>query len=311
MRAAEGPAVSIVIRTRGNVARREQLERALASVLSQRSVRARAIVVVNGPSFSRELVSQLQAEPRCTVHVDPSADKCAATRIGRALVRDPYFGYLDDDDELLPGALEMRARHLETDPEIDCIATNGEYETRGGVRPVLPNPEAFRAGLCRAILNQRTWLAAGGALFRAATIGERYFSDLPPHREWTLIGFRIASERNVRFVDETTYRIHDTAVSESKKPTYAEVKCEVLRAMESWLTSGELVGRSSGPGPPPTTMPLRTIASPAAFSRPGAFMAGAWPRGAAGATCPIRRSSCSVRGRPRARSAGAEASKAQ
>ncbi len=152
--------------------------------------------------------------------------KSEATLLGRQFVETPYFTYLDDDDELLPYALARRIAILECE-QVDCVATNG-YHCRNGVdEPLFTNTQRFVTGeFLESLLESRNWLASGACMFRTQTVTEHYFQDLPRHREWTVIAYRIASDARVKFCDVPTCRINSSSKSESKKDSYAEAAAE-------------------------------------------------------------------------------------
>lgn len=228
------PGVSLIIRTKAMHERAGLLRRAIDSVLTQNGVDVTCIIIVNGIEASEPLVGSLQEDGRLVCIVEPNADKAAATLLGRKHVRTEFFAFLDDDDELLPGSLIQRASHLREHPTLACVATNGEYVKRSGIGPVFHNTQQVIGKYVRALLHGRNWLAAGGATFRTAMVGEEYFADLPPHREWTLIAFRIATRLPVEFLDISTYRIYSTLASQSKTPTYMEAGALVTQLMLEW-----------------------------------------------------------------------------
>ncbi len=200
----------------------------------QEGVHVSCVVIVNGNDANSTVLRNLQADSRIQCIVEPAADKAQATLIARKLVQTEFFAYLDDDDELLPRGLEPGVRHLLEHGELACVATNGEYVTGNVVRPVFSDMEHVRKDFAHAVLRSRNWLAAGGAVFRSSAVGEEYFDALPPHREWTLIAFRIASRLKVAFLDVYTYRIHSTPYSQSKTCTYVEAGAEIPRLMLRW-----------------------------------------------------------------------------
>lgn len=228
------PGVSLIIRTKAMQERTALLARAIDSVLSQTGVEVTCIIIVNGNEAHRPLVRSLQKDGRLICVVESGADKAAATLIGRQQVRTEFFGFLDDDDELLPGSLIQRASHLREHPTLACVATNGEYVKESDIGPVFHNMQQVVGKYVRALLHGRNWLAAGGATFRTAMVGEEYFAALPPHREWTLIAFRIATRLPVEFLDISTYRIYSTPASQSKTPTYMEAGALVTQLMLEW-----------------------------------------------------------------------------
>jgi glycosyltransferase involved in cell wall biosynthesis len=212
------------------------LRRAVDSVLSQAGVNVELIVVLNGDCYAPDVITWLRDEPRITCALLPGPDKPSATALGRSLVTGDFFSYLDDDDEYLPGGLARRAAFLVENPQLDCVATNGEYVVRGTTRPMLHKTETFARDYIDSLLDGRNWMASCGATFRTRSVLQKYFDDTTRHYEWTLIAFRVASYLNVAFVDEPTYRVHDTAVSLSKTATYMECRTDILEDMKRWNT---------------------------------------------------------------------------
>lgn len=212
--------VSVVMPTEARADRAELLRRALESVCSQQGVRATPIVVVNGPAAEAAVLADLGRSRVVELVRLEEADFPAALRAGRERVRSPYFAELDDDDELLPGALAARVAAMEAHPEVDVVVTRGYVDHHGRRELNVEDLEAFQADPVRALLDHN-WLAPCAGLFRTATIGPEYFADVPPYLEWTYLGLRLALERRIRFLNHPTwvYRA-DTPQSLSKRPRY-------------------------------------------------------------------------------------------
>lgn len=231
---SEALTVTVIIRTAAASNRALLLERAIASAVSQEGVAVHCVAVVNGRNADPAIVANLQRDARIQCIVDFEAGKAEATAIGRLAVRSEFFTFLDDDDEFLPGGLALRARALREDPTLACIATNGEYVRNETVEPVFEKNTRTAKDYAALILRHRNWLASCGGTFRSASVGIEYFEDLPPHREWTLIAYRIATRLPVRFLDVETYRVHSTADSQSKTPSYVESASTIAKAMLAW-----------------------------------------------------------------------------
>jgi hypothetical protein len=78
-------------------------------------------------------------------------------------------------------------------------------------------------------------------MFRTDRVDASYFQNLPPHREWTVVAFRIASHLTVHFHDTPTFCIYDTDASESKKESYIEHAVEIIEDMLRWNTDPRIV----------------------------------------------------------------------
>lgn len=212
--------VSVVMPTEARPERAELLRRALESVRSQQGVRPIPIVVVNGPAAEPALLVDLARAPDVQLARLETAGLPAALRAGRDRVRTPYFAELDDDDELLPGALRTRVDALEARPDADVVVTRGYVDRQGRRELNRVDFETAQRDPLRSLLDHN-WLAPCAGLFRTATIGTEYFADVPPYLEWTYLGLRLAVERRILFLDRPTwvYRA-DTPHSLSKAPTY-------------------------------------------------------------------------------------------
>ena len=103
------PAITVIIPTRERPA---LVGQSVASALSQ-DVDVEVVVVDDG---SDDRV-QLGRDPRVHVHWQPPAGGAAARNTGLALASAPVVTYLDDDDELAPGALPRA---------LDALATHDE-----------------------------------------------------------------------------------------------------------------------------------------------------------------------------------------
>jgi hypothetical protein len=234
--------VTVIIRSAAQPARADALKRAVESVVTQANADVTCSVIFNGRACDPHLVRWARRQPRTRCTTLYSGGKREATIAGRQLVQTPFFCYLDDDDELMPGALSHCLAFMEENPLLDCVATNG-YHCRAGIDDTLfPVTRRFVKGeLLESLVEARNWLASGAAMFRTDTVAPSYFQNLPKHREWTVIAFRLATDRNVLFSDMPTCRIHSSPQSESKTDTYAEAALEAWRQISICNQRAELV----------------------------------------------------------------------
>ncbi len=203
MRARSQIAVSYIIPTMAAPDRAEGLERAIASIADQAGVRAVPIVVVNGPNPAPTVLARLERDPRIRLERLARADLPAAIRWGRTVVKTPYFGALDDDDFLLPGALQMRADCLESGPDVDCVVTNGYQRHAGGDTAFWTDPGAIRANPLKALL-ERNWLLPGSWLRRTSGSDLAIFDHMPRYLECTYLAVQFALQRRIRFLESPT-----------------------------------------------------------------------------------------------------------
>lgn len=221
--------VTVIIPTTCEHTRGAVLCRAIGSVAGQLAGDGRVLVVANGPRVDEDVLQTVRAMPRVAVERLAEGSVARAQLCGRLAVRTPFFSFLDDDDEYLPGAIELRLAALQADSALDALVTNGYLRGGDADSRVVDDPMAATDPL-RALL-RTNWLASCAGLFRAATITPDYFDGQTRFFEWTLLAYRLAVTRHVRFVDVPTYRIHASARSASKSRPYREALPVVLRAI--------------------------------------------------------------------------------
>jgi glycosyltransferase involved in cell wall biosynthesis len=198
--------------------RASSLIRAIESVTSQEGVHGIPLVVVNGRLAQAELRESLARRRNMRVLSLDEPGLPLALKTGRAAVDTPYFAVLDDDDELLPGALATRLRALDDTPEADVVVTNGYCHGFGRRNLDIEDFGAIRADPLRALI-RRNWLRPCAGLFRTDAVPLEFFAQLPAYREWTYLGLRLALECKIRFVGDVTYVYHTDspgALSRSK-----------------------------------------------------------------------------------------------
>jgi glycosyltransferase involved in cell wall biosynthesis len=221
--------VTIIVPTTCEAPRAAALERAVLSVVSQLPAGGRVLVVANGSRVDQTTLRKVAALPRTDVGRLEQGNVAQAQRYGRTRVATPFFGFLDDDDEYLPGAIDARLSAMQDD-EPDVVVTNGYARDAEAEYPVVSHMEHVRADPLRSLLSEN-WLASCSAMFRTATVSETYFDGRTRFFEWTLIAYRIASTRTIRFVDAFTYRIHSSDASASKSAAYRAALPGVLGAI--------------------------------------------------------------------------------
>jgi glycosyltransferase involved in cell wall biosynthesis len=215
------PMVSVIIPTLAQPERLPGLIRAIENVASQQGVRGLPIVVVNGAYAAAELTQSLTRRHDLRLITRAESGLPQALNAGRAAVETPYFSVLDDDDELLPGALTTRVRALDAHPDADMVVTNGYVEGFGRRKLNVQDFCEIERDPVRTLL-QRNWLRPCAGTFRTRTITLDFFEHIPAYREWTYLGLRFVLERTVRFLSAPTFVYHtDTSGSLSKSKAYS------------------------------------------------------------------------------------------
>jgi hypothetical protein len=141
------------------------LQRAVDSVLNQRDVEVRVIVVDDG---SRDGAPQrLRPDPRLTVVANRGRGIPAALETGIAAGTAPFIARQDADDVSLPGRLARELDHLAAHPGIGLVATGFEVLVgRRTVAVLAPGPAGMltRNPLCAGsvVVRREVHEAAGG-----------------------------------------------------------------------------------------------------------------------------------------------------
>lgn len=224
--------VTVIIPTTCESTREASLLRAIDGLLHHQSGNVRVLVVVNGNRFDASLLESLRARLDIEVCYLERGSLPAALSFGRSQVNTPYFGFLDDDDEYLPGAIPARLAVMQADPTIDCVATNGYRQSSTKRTLAIAHVERVQADPLDA-LNTACWLASCGGLFRASSIDQQFFDPELSHIEWTALAFKIAAARRVAFLDEPTFIIHKTPQSLSGSLRYKQGVAKSLDALKS------------------------------------------------------------------------------
>jgi glycosyltransferase involved in cell wall biosynthesis len=217
---ARRPDVSVIMPTMAHRERAASLVRAIDTVVSQEGARGIPLVVVNGDAGGPEVLAHLRRRSDIRLVVRAEANLPRALQAGRALVDTPYFAVLDDDDQLLPGALRARLEALDQAPGADVAVTNGFLE--GGGRRVLnvDDFEQIRANPLRMLLVHH-WLPPCAGLFRTSAVSGDFFEAIPRYREWTYLALRLALALRICFAERPTFVYRtDTPDSLSKSRAY-------------------------------------------------------------------------------------------
>ena len=211
----------MLVPTLGTRARASLLRRALESIVSQEQVRATAVVVFNGGGVDPDLVDEVRRLPGARISVLPDADIPGALLEGRRFVETEWLASLDDDDELLPGALARRVAALEMRRECAAVVTNGIRRDESGDRLHLGSGARIDVDPLRAML-AGNWLLPGSWLCRAEALPEAVFAGMPRYLENTYLALVLASSVRIMFDLAEPTLIHnlDTPDSASKSPEY-------------------------------------------------------------------------------------------
>ncbi len=223
---------SVIIPTLGLAGRSASLDRAIASVLGQKKISALPIVVLNGSRFDQSVLRALNDRSDIKFLKIDTASPVAARLYGRKRISTPFFGFLDDDDELLPDALCTLRDYFIRHPETDVVAGNYLNDIAGVRQPGL-RQETLREPDHALALMKEQWLPSGGAMFKASTTNEQFF-DIPfDHLEWTCTAILLALSKNIiRVPDRIFIRNIGTVGQMTQSADYAR---DSIRALE-WIS---------------------------------------------------------------------------
>lgn len=212
--------ITAIIPTLCTSERARLLDRAIGSLHASCRVPIKILVIVNGVKFDPVEVRRLHARTDIEVFQLSEGSAPLAAAAGRAAVRTEFFCFLDDDDELLPGALDARLGALRDEPNLDIVISGGWREYEGNLKPMIDGFELITIDPLLALLRSN-WLASCGGLFRSASVGSEYFHDPHNYIEWTWLAYRLASNNlRVKGLSEPGFIVHETAASASKTTAY-------------------------------------------------------------------------------------------
>lgn len=227
--------VDIIIRTTAEPHRHESLERAIDSILDQRNMVARPIVVANGNRYDPGILSALSSRSDILfTHFEPGSTG-RAMRVGRSLVSAPYFAFLDDDDTLLPDSAWLRHQAFQDQPDTDLVVSNGYLVSPdGGTSIDIDDLLSCQKNPLASII-QKCWLDPCGGLFKTSRITPDFFDASVNYHEWTYLAFCIA-QKNLKtlFIDSPLYLRNDTPDSLSKSVAYSTAMLDVLQRMRQY-----------------------------------------------------------------------------
>jgi hypothetical protein len=224
------PTVSTIIATMAATERFSLVQRAVLSVRRSSRLPVTIIVVVNGKRSDPALVAWLREQPDVQLEMLAQPSLPHALLRGRELVRTPYFSTLDDDDEYLGNAIDLRLEALEQ-TGADVVVTNGfrygsgtlerSYDTLGKV-PANPLEELFHMA----------WLHNGNALYRSDSVGREFFADHHAYAEWTWLAYKLAlAGKRIAVLETPTFIYYDTPGSLSKSVACCGAYLSLYRRM--------------------------------------------------------------------------------
>ncbi len=235
------PLISIIIPTTAESERQDSLERAINTVLNQKSA-VELIVVANGNRCDNALLKRLSSDVRIRLIRQENGHVSKARFAGLKAAAGEFFGFLDDDDELMENALSLRLAFLLEHPEVDCLVTNGLLVTKEET-PLVTDGLAEKIQKNRAIsLLESNWFASAAPLFRKATVPQELFDMDLRYFEWTYLFFNLLENNiSIEYLHVPTYRIHiGQELSASKTDAYLLSYPDFLRELSTLVSEPQI-----------------------------------------------------------------------
>jgi glycosyltransferase involved in cell wall biosynthesis len=225
--------VSVIVPTLAEKNRETQLKRCINSIRNSSITDILIIVVVNGNRFDKGLCDWLKQQPDILFDYQPTPSSPLAQLRGRQLIKTPFFAFIDDDDEYLPNAIDLRLAKMKDNPNIDIVITNGFTFILGKDQRHYPNMSGISEDPLKKLFDC-AWLHNCNALFRSNSVGIAFFEDIHPYAEWTWLAFKLSSQGiKIGTLDEPTFRYYDTPNSLSKCDAYNDTFFELYQKMLS------------------------------------------------------------------------------
>ena len=198
-------AITVIIPTTCRSERAELLRGAIASAICAAPGEVEVLVAINGPHVDERLAAELRRRSELRVVRFVEGSLPIAMRLAMENVESEFFGFLDDDDELLENGMTKRLEALRGDPKAELVLSNGYRHCAGRDEPYLARLGEVSRDPLRALFVEN-WLPSCGALFRRSRIEPAMFDDFHPHAEWSWLAFRHPGKRIVT-LNEATFRV--------------------------------------------------------------------------------------------------------
>lgn len=221
--------------------RSSALMRSIESVRRSSRCPIQTIVVVNGGRADPHLCQWVRAQPNVELKFSVLASLPKALLLGRELVSTPFFSTLDDDDELLEGAMDLRLAAMCSGSLADVIVTNSYTQINSVDTLTYENFAEVSEAPLRALF-RIPWLHNGNALYRSSSVQSEYFRDFHPYCEWTWLAFKLALDgKRVVALDIPTFKYYDTPGSISKSDEYKAAYADLFQRMLSLHPPADVV----------------------------------------------------------------------
>jgi len=223
--------ITAIIPTLANAEREESLFRAIHSLsqsISDTSL-LRILVVINGQKFSERIIDKLKQQKIEHLFIEIGSLPLAILEGVKQVDTDLYC-FLDDDDEYLPHALDLRLTKINKD-KAALVVSNGYRRINKQDNLIMNNINQVENSPMDSLFKEN-WLASCGGLYRTTDIGQHYFEKPQPYLEWTWLAYQIAlANKKVSVIDTPTFIVNDTPGSLSKSEDYILAHISLFKRM--------------------------------------------------------------------------------
>lgn len=212
--------VTVIIPTTAEDKRFTSLKNAVSSIRKASSRSIGITVVVNGQRYSDIVVEWIKNQFDINYLYSDKGSAPHAQLIGRKSVKTDFFCFLDDDDEFLPSAIDIRLDKIKEIPGTGIVVTNG-YTLKSGTKKLqYQNFEKLvNAGIDGLLTSN--WLGSCNHLMKTSIVSSSFFDDYHPYYEWTWLAFKICKAQVIsKAIDIPTFIYNDTENSASKSADY-------------------------------------------------------------------------------------------
>lgn len=243
------PLVSIITRTYGE--RQGFLRESIRSVLQQSYRPLQLVVVEDGTSNARAVINELSLPAGVTVTFESLAKRgrCFAGNRALELAEGELFGFLDDDDLLLPDHVESLVEHLRSHPDaVGAYSSSWEVPTEVVSLSPLKYLEGKKSLFGRArfsidALWNYNYIAIQSLLLRKDLFLKHggFSEELDCLEDWDL-WLRYTSERDFVFLDKTTsiFRMpKKESILESRREQHTRYLPTLRKRQQDLLASHE------------------------------------------------------------------------
>lgn len=227
------PTVSVIIPCYNGA---PHLAEAIRSALGQTHVPAEILVVDDGSIDGSAEIAEGFTGVRCLRQVNQGVS--AARNAGLRETRGEFVAFLDSDDRLLPGAIELGLREIQTSPEIGFVyGFSREIDLEGAIRPT-PDPEPIVCASFALLLGGRSLVPPAVALFRRAAIekagGFRMGQALAEDHDLYL---RISREFPIHCHNQVVaeYRLHEGNAGRRSPTRTLQAILATINAQNHWI----------------------------------------------------------------------------